>query len=211
MENKYSIIDMESRGPYITFLLFCTAGLVISTPSPRPVESSLHGNLFLKLPLFFFIYLLFSAIFGLNSGSISQERKETGRTFLLVTGGRILLVNVMCIPLFIFQRALYPGQAIYFPLIVLYGVFLGFLFSGLSKALESPDALGLPQGFLLKYFLLVCFFFLPQGLLSAMIDVQTLLYGGAPSVLSVEILVAAGLTLLVWLILITRTVVTADV
>lgn len=210
MENKYSIIDAESRGPYLTFLLFCTAGLVISTPSPRPVKSSIDGNLFLSVPMFFFTYLLFSAVFGLNVGGISQERKETGRNSLIATMGRILLVNVTCIPMFIFQRALYPGQEIYFPLIILYGGILGLLFSGLSRALESPDVLGTPYGFLLKYLLLGGFFFLPQGLLSAMIDTQTLLYGGSPSLLSFEILLGAGLTLLVWPILITKTTVTAD-
>ena len=201
MNDRYLIINEEIWQPYVTFMIFCSLAMIISTPSPYSIESGASTDLFINNPLFFFIYLASSAVFGLNMGAISKKRQEEGSLLLLNNLGRLILINTICIPLFIFQRALYPGRIGFFPLIALYGIVTGLLFCGISIILEDDRVLGVSQGFILKYFLLAAFFFSPKGMLSAMTSIRGLLLGGSAHGFYLDILVAMGLTVTIWYIL----------
>lgn len=182
---RYGLVDHENWQPFFTFLFFCGVGLILSIPFARHVQDfSKFGYLWSVSASFFFIYVLFLGVLGLNLGATSAARGECGKRMFLYLSGRIFLAQFLSLPFLLFERALHPGKEIALVLIVLYGAIVALLFAGTSRLIEGSTRRGSSQRFILKYFIFALYFFVPLGalpILSPLTGVAALLHGAQVS------------------------------
>lgn len=180
--NKWGIVDHLNWQPFFTFLFFSGIGLILSIPLAGEIGYFDQFGYFSSVSgIFFFIYVLFLGILGLNIGAISAARNEQGRALLLGMVGRVFIALFFSLPFVLFELNLHPGKEMAFIFILLYGAIICLLCAGTSRLIEGSKVLGLSPGFILKYFLFALYFFAPLGsfsFISPLAGVAAILQGG---------------------------------
>lgn len=182
MDNgRLGLIDHENWQPFFTFLLLCGVGLILSIPIAREIQDFSKLNYIFSIStLFFYIYLVFLGVLGLNLGATSAARGECGKRMFIHLIGRVFFAQFLSLPFLLFERALFPGKEGTFALILLYGTIISLLCTGTSRLIEGSKKWSSSLKFILKYSLFVVYFFAPFGILpslSPLTSVAALLHG----------------------------------
>lgn len=199
MTSKYGLIDRESWQPFLSLLLFCGIGLLLTIPPARNVRQFGSVTFLPGVPIFMYSYALFMGILALNLGAISATRQEWGWQGIWLQAGRILFAQFIVLPYFVFARTLYPGKEIAFVLIMLYMTIVALLCATASRLIEGPPYQSAPSGFLLKYaaFIIYCVIpFVGLPVLSPLGAVARILDGESSLVLLMAYAVPSFLLLL---------------
>lgn len=165
MNKRYSLVDSDSWQSFFSLVLFSGIGLILSIPPARQVRFFDQSWIFSGISVFFYTYILFMGIIGLNLGAISARRGERGWILLLLFGERLLLAQFLTLPYLLFERAVYPGKEETFVLIFLYTYIVSFLCALTSRLIEKPMRRISANWFLLKYFLFIVYYLAPLSIL----------------------------------------------
>ncbi len=183
MTRSYALMDRDSWRPYFSLVLFCGVALILSIPGARVVRDLASASLLSALPTFFYAHALFMGLLGLRLGTASAEQGEQGGRMLLSLALRVLLGQFLCLPYFVFARALFPGRGGAFALIALFTALVSLALALLSWLIEQPRRSRSSSGFLARYTLFVGYYAAPLAglpLLSPLGAVRLLLEGVAP-------------------------------
>jgi len=204
MNKRYNLVDSDSWQSFFSLVLFCGIALILSIPSARQVRFFDRIWIFSGIPVYFYTYILFMGIIGLNLGAISARRGERGWMLLLLFGERLLLAQFLTLPYLLFERAAYPGKEGAFVLIFLYTYIVSFLCALTSRLIEEPTRRISAHGFLLKYSLFIVYYLAPLSILpplSPLGAVASLLSGEQASLLllayATPVLLALAILLLI--------------
>lgn len=165
MNKRYSLVDSDSWQSFFSLVLFSGIGLILSIPPARQVRFFYQSWIFSGISVYFYTYILFMGIIGLNLGAISARRGERGWILLLLFGERLLLAQFLTLPYLLFERAVYPGKEGAFVLIFLYTYIVSFLCALTSHLIEEPMRRISANGFLLKYSLFIVYYLAPLSIL----------------------------------------------
>ena len=168
MNKRYSLVDSDSWQSFFSLVLFSGIALILSIPPARQVRFSGQIWILSRIPVYFYTYILFMGIIGLNLGAISARRGERGWILLLLLGERLLLAQFLILPYLLFERAVYPGKEEAFVLIFLYTYIVSFLCALTSRLIEEPTRRISAHGFLLKYSLFIVYYLAPLSILPAL-------------------------------------------
>jgi hypothetical protein len=157
---KRHIADSVNCSLFLVFVGFTGSALLVLTPAALPIDRFV-GPTF-SSALFFYIYLLFLAILGLNLGALEAKHlAETGdsvqQAIRRLLGG-IALACFITIPYIIFYRGVIRSPWPPLLAVTIYVLLIGSLFAVVSLYLERISN-GTILGFLSKYFLFFLYLF----------------------------------------------------
>ncbi len=162
MNRKASVFAAQAVQRSYGLLVACGAALVLSIPPAVRVADLLNTPWRISPQLFFFVYVLVTALAGLSRGAVAAAEPPLRRNPMPFLALHAAFDQLLTVPLLVFARMLLPpGHGIALLLLAIYAFLVTLLTSFLAFRVDRAPAAPRARPFFVRYAAFIVLFLAP--------------------------------------------------